>query len=194
MEAVAADGLGKNDLSDVLAAGRYVRRLPQVDLSRGVGIGGRSWGGYLTLMAITQFPDDFSCAVAGAAIADWRIQQANTEARYYDRWLVGGWVYEHMERVIDRSPINFADRIRTPLFVFHGEEDADVPLAQIGPFVEKVRQTGTDLEYVTYPAEGHSNRKPENQADALHRTRNFYQKYLQPWNLKDNPVAGQVQS
>ena len=76
MAAVTSEGLGKNDLSDVLAAGRYARTRSDVDLSRGVGIGGRSWGGYLTLMAVTHAPDEFSCAVAGAAITDWRIQQS----------------------------------------------------------------------------------------------------------------------
>ncbi len=81
MAAVAGKGLGKSDLSDVLATGRYVRTLPYVDLNRGVGVGGHSWGGYLTLMSVTQAPNDFSCAVASAAISDWLIQQAQTEVR-----------------------------------------------------------------------------------------------------------------
>jgi dipeptidyl aminopeptidase/acylaminoacyl peptidase len=91
MAAVSGEGLGKSDLSDILAVGRYVKNcLLYVDLTRGVGIGGHSWGGYLTLMAVTKAPDDFSCAVAGAAVTDWSIQQAETEVRYYDHWLLGG--------------------------------------------------------------------------------------------------------
>ena len=92
MEAVAGDGVGKIDLQDVLAAAEHLKTLPYVELGRGVGIGGHSWGGYLTLMAVTQAPEAFSCAVAGAAIADWTVQQAQTEVRWYDRWLVGGWL------------------------------------------------------------------------------------------------------
>jgi len=193
MAAVSGDGLGRNDLNDVLAAGRFARTLPDIDLNRGVGVGGRSWGGYLTLMAITQAPNDFSCAVAGAAIADWRIQQSQTEVRYYDRWLVDGWIYERIERATERSPVSYVERIQAPLFIFHGEEDRDVPFAQIGSFVERARQTGVDIEYKTYPAEEHSNRKPENQQDVLDRTRNFFQRHLQPWNLLDNPCGNQVQ-
>jgi dipeptidyl aminopeptidase/acylaminoacyl peptidase len=193
MTAVAGEGLGKNDLSDVLAAGRYARTRPDVDLSRGVGVGGRSWGGYLTLMAVTLAPEEFSCAVAGAAITDWCIQQSQTEVRYYDHWLVGGWVYERVDRARDRSPVNFVERIQTPLFVFHGEDDRDVPFAQIESFVEKARQIEVEVEYITYPAEGHSNKKPENQQHTLARMQLFFRQHLQPWNLRDNPCASQVQ-
>jgi dipeptidyl aminopeptidase/acylaminoacyl peptidase len=193
MSAVSGDGLGKNDLSDVLSAGRYAKSLSYVDKSRGVGVGGRSWGGYLTLMAVTQAPEEFSCAVAGAAITDWFDQQAHTEVRYYDRWLVGGWVYEQPERAKARSPIDFVQRIRTPLFIFHGENDPSVPLPQFTAFVDQARCSGAVIEHITYPLEGHSNEKRENQQDTLSRTEAFFRRHLHAWNLRDNPCAGQVQ-
>ena len=142
MEAVAGEGLGQNDLADVLAAAEYSRTHPNADPRRGVGVGGRSWGGYLTLMAVTRAPEVFSCAVAGAAISDWAVQQAQTETRAYDRWLVGGWLYEQEARARDRSPVTHAGRITAPLLVYHGEADLNVPFAQIGPFVERARQAG----------------------------------------------------
>jgi dipeptidyl aminopeptidase/acylaminoacyl peptidase len=193
MEAVSGDGLGKHDLADIVATARFARALPQVDTHRGIGVGGRSWGGYLTLMAVTQAPDTFSCAVAGAAISDWRVQQSRTEVRYYDHWLVGGWVYEQEERVRERSPITFADRITTPLLVYHGEEDRDVPFEQIGPFVERARAAGAPITFVSYPAEGHGNQLPEHQGDVLTRTAEFFRRYLQPWNVRDNPSGRQTQ-
>jgi dipeptidyl aminopeptidase/acylaminoacyl peptidase len=193
MLAVSGDGVGKHDLHDVLATAEYVKSLTSVDLSRGIGVGGHSWGGYLTLMAVTQAPEAFSCAVAGAAIADWRIQQSQTEVRYYDRWLMGGWIYDQAERAWERSPISGAGRIRVPLLVYHGEDDRDVPFAQIGPFVEEARRTGANVQYVTYSSERHSNRLPQNQQDTLDRIAAFYRRQLQPWNVQDNPSAGQVQ-
>ena len=81
MEAVVGEGVGKRDQQDVLAAA-YAKTLPWADVSRGVGIGGHSWGGYLTLMGVTQAPEAFSCGVAWAAIADWTVQQAQTEVRW----------------------------------------------------------------------------------------------------------------
>lgn len=194
MAAVSGDGVGKHDLGDVLATGQYAKTLPYVDLARGVGIGGRSWGGYLTLMAATKAPNAFSCAVAGAAISDWRIQQAQTEVRGYDHWLVGGWVYEHPDRVHDRSPVNFAGQIAAPLLVYHGEEDHDVPYPQIVQFVEQARRAGAALDWVSYPAEGHGNRKRENRQDVLDRTARFFRRHLHPWDFRENPSGGQTQN
>lgn len=193
MVAVSGDGVGKNDLSDVLAAGDYAKTLPFVDVSRGLGVGGRSWGGYLALMAITQSPEAFSCAVAGAAISDWSIQQAQTEVRYYDYWLLDGWLYEQLQRAVERSPVNFVEQIKVPLLVYHGEKDNDVPFRQIEEFVKKARQVGLKIDFVPYPDEGHSNKSPQHQQDELGRVGAFFRTYLQSWNFHDNPSANQIQ-
>jgi dipeptidyl aminopeptidase/acylaminoacyl peptidase len=195
MESVLGEGVGRNDLNDIWATQKYIReRLPHVNLERGIGIGGRSWGGYLTLMAVTsdEAPPAFSCAVAGAAISDWFVQQAETEVRYYDCWLVGGWVYEQQEWARARSPVNFIKNIRVPLLVYHGEFDRDVPFSQIKIFVQKAEGAGVRIDHKFYPGEGHSFKKPENQEDVLSLTGDFFRKHLQPWNLSDNPCADQV--
>ena len=192
MEAVAAEGVGKLDLQDVLDAAAYMKTLPSVDLARGVGIGGHSWGGYLTLMAVTHAPETFSCAVAGAAIADWTVQQAKTEVRWYDRWLVGGWLYEREAHARERSPITHAEKLKAPLLVMHGEQDTDVPFAQIGPFVDRARKSGTPVEYITFPNEGHGNRLPKNQQRYLDEARRWFRRYLQPWDFRENPTGDQV--
>lgn len=194
MQSVLGEGMGRSDLNDIWATQKYIReRLPYVNLERGIGIGGRSWGGYLTLMAVTS--DEplpaFSCAVAGAAISDWLIQQSETELRYYDSWLVGGWVYQHQERAHERSPVNFIRNIRVPLLVYHGERDHNVPFSQIKVFVEKAERAGVRIDHKFYPGEGHSLKKPENQEDVLRLTGDFFRKHLQPWNFSDNPCADQ---
>jgi dipeptidyl aminopeptidase/acylaminoacyl peptidase len=143
-------------------------------------------------MAVTQAPEAFSCAVAWAAIADWTVQQAQTEVRWYDRWLVGGWLYEREAHARERSPITHAARIKTPLLVMHGEQDKDVPFAQIGPFVERAKASGAPIEYVTFPNEGHGNRLPKHQQDALDRMRTWFRRHLQSWDFRDNPVGDQV--
>jgi dipeptidyl aminopeptidase/acylaminoacyl peptidase len=137
-------------------------------------------------------PPKFSCAVAGAAVSDWLIQQSETEVRYYDRWLLGGWVYEQQERARARSPVNFVKNIRAPLLVYHGELDRDVPFSQIKIFVEKAEAAGVRVEHKFYPGEGHGLKKPENQEDALRLTGDFFRKHLQRWNFIDNPCAGQA--
>ena len=188
MNAVVGEGLGRNDLSDVLAAGKFARSLEYVDSTRGVGVGGISWGGYLSLMAVTKAPNAFSCAVAGAASSDWSVQQPETDVRNYDRWLLGEWVYNETTRAKERSPINYVDQIKAPLLVFHGEADQNVPFRQIVPFVEIAQQVDVDITFASYSGEGHAIRKPENQRDVLDRIKSFYRRHLQPWNFHDNPV------
>lgn len=191
MEAVAGPGLGSSDLDDVLASGNYVRQLPEVDLTRGIGIGGYSYGGYLALMAVTQQPRDFSCAFAGMAVSDWVVAQAETNLRYYDRWLIGGWVYEKSDHAADRSPISHVQNLRVPLLITHGEDDATVPARQMKRFVEKARALGKEVQAKFYPHEGHTLRIRANQQDELNRISSFFRRYLQSWNFVDNPSLAQ---
>jgi dipeptidyl aminopeptidase/acylaminoacyl peptidase len=195
MKAVLGEGVGKNDLDDIFATEKYIReQLPGVNLARGIGIGGESWGGYLTLMAVTSkgTESQIGCAVAGAAISDWFIQQAETEVRSYDNWLMGGWVYAQKDRANERSPVNRIENIRVPLLVYHGELDRDVPFSQIKAFIEKAQKAGVPVDYKPYPAEEHNLKKPENQQDMLKRIGDFFRKHLQQWDFSDIPCGDQV--
>jgi len=192
MEAVAGEGLGQNDLTDVLAAAAYLRSMSEVDITRGIGIGGRSWGGYLSLMAATRNPEVFACCYAGAAISDWLIQQSETEVRYYDRWLVGGWTYEKRAHATGRSPITELERLSIPLLITHGAEDHDVPFRQIEEFVQKARELGKHVEASFYSHEGHSNKMPVNQRDELDRVSGFFRRWLHPWDFIEIPSSNQI--
>ncbi|KAH8044452.1 metalloendopeptidase [Aureococcus anophagefferens] len=135
MGAVRGGGCGVADL-EALAAGHardgHLRCDGyRVDVERGVAIAGHSWGGYLALLAATRPRDSpFSCAVASAGIADWAAQQKGTDVRYYDRWLMDGWVYEPAvaKRAARASPDPKA--LALPLLLVHGAGDTDVPFAQ----------------------------------------------------------------
>lgn len=193
MTAVSGAGVGNHDLTDVLATARFLRSLPYVDATRGVGVGGHSWGGYLALMAAVRAPGDFSCVVASAAISDWHVQQGSTEVRYYDRWLLGGWVYDVAERARERSPISFVDRLTAPMLLYHGEEDRDVPFEQAQRFVDAARLARKEVQHRFFPHEGHSNKLPDNQRDFLDGTSTFFKRYLQHWNFVNNPCGDQIQ-
>jgi dipeptidyl aminopeptidase/acylaminoacyl peptidase len=194
---VLNQGCGRVDLADCFAAARMLQEdidfrgvQGRLDTTRGVGIAGHSWGGYLALMCMTHpfgppvSPADqsgspaltFTCGVASAGIADWFVQQRETEVRYYDYSLMGGWVYEEEVAKLarERSPLTHAAELRAPLLITHGEKDIDVPFSQIGPFAEanpapdpqpsvqpcgeaakRSAHPGAAVELVTYPGEGH---------------------------------------
>ena len=198
MDAVMGDGVGRADVDDVAGVAAVLRADPgrlvdtgrvPLDLSRGIGVAGRSWGGYVALMLACTRPHVFSAYVAGSAIADWAVQQRHTEVRYYDHWLLGGWAYEAEAgaRAVARSPVTHAGDVRGPLLVYHGDKDNDVPFAQLPPFVERVKAAGADVEFVVYEGEGHSNRDPENQRDVLQRIETFLRVNLKPWDFVSNP-------
>eukprot|EP00908_Phaeocystis_cordata_P003267 Transcript_13559.p1 GENE.Transcript_13559~~Transcript_13559.p1 ORF type:complete len:767 (+),score=240.76 Transcript_13559:97-2397(+) len=200
MDEVFGEGCGVADLADCVAAAEFLRGLEGVDVSRGVGIAGHSWGGYLALRALTApaAKGAFACGVACAGIADWFCQQKGTEVRYYDYALMGGWVYEPAvaPRAKEQSPLTHAAALRAPLLVLHGEDDIDVPFAQAKAFVEAAQAArrppdpaAPALELVSFAGEGHGmgGWKPATQADALHRMRDFLRIHLKPWDFTDNP-------
>lgn len=192
MNAISGDGVGKHDLADLIAGADYLRSHAEVDAARGIGIAGRSWGGYLTLMGLTTAPDVFSCGFAGAAIGDWAVQQAEGDVRYYDYWLLGGWAYDRPDLVAERSPITHVDALRAPLLVTHGEADTNVPPGQMRTFVERARCSGKTVDAHFYPHEGHILQIRRNQQDELDRMVRFFRRWLSPWNFVDNPSGNQV--
>lgn len=201
MNRVLADGCGVTDLSDCLACANYlktevVKLEPRLDNSRGVAVGGHSWGGYLAFMCMLQQEQNgesvFGCGIAAAGITDWFVQQRHTEVRYYDHALMGGWVYEKevAARARDVSPITKATELRAPILILHGEDDIDVPFQQIPVFVEAAKlssHAGASVEYHSYKGEGHGMSGTEAQADYLNRVKIFLRINLKPWNFTDNP-------
>eukprot|EP00929_Paragymnodinium_shiwhaense_P020251 TRINITY_DN13556_c0_g1_i2.p1 TRINITY_DN13556_c0_g1~~TRINITY_DN13556_c0_g1_i2.p1 ORF type:complete len:546 (-),score=69.24 TRINITY_DN13556_c0_g1_i2:142-1779(-) len=200
MDRVLADGCGVADLRDCLACAEYLKteagkNEPRLDLSRGVAVGGHSWGGYLAFMCMLQNQGGqsvFSCGVATAGITDWFTQQRYTEVRYYDYALMGGWVYEPevATRARKVSPISMAGELRAPILILHGEKDIDVPFQQIPPFVEACKRSshpGASVEYHAFAGEGHGMAGTQTQADYLDKVKTFLRINLKPWDFTDNP-------
>ena len=164
-------GVGVADLEDVLAVAAYIRSHAEemnVDLSRGIGVGGHSWGGYLTLMSMCNpmAAGVFSCGMSGAGISDLGIQLRETELRPYDRQILGGWPYEKEQEWRERSAVTNADKLAAPFLIQHGADDLNVPYSQIVEFVaaaEKATAPNAKVTFISYEGEKHGNQKPPNQ-------------------------------
>jgi dipeptidyl aminopeptidase/acylaminoacyl peptidase len=120
-------------------------------------IGGRSWGGYVTLLALGTHPDRFLAGVAGVPVADYMgsYDESAPSLQAYDRSLLGGVVHDIPELVAERSPITYVDRVRAPVLVLVGEHDSRCVPGQIHAYVDALRAAGGDVEVYSYD-EGHS--------------------------------------
>ena len=145
---------GVVDVDDCVNAARYLVRQARVDPNR-VAIRGRSAGGYTTLSAVT-FRNFFKAGASYYGISNLEALAADThkfESRYLDS-LIGPYP-EWADRYKARSPINFVDRLSSPMIFFQGLDDKVVPPNQAIRMVDAMREKRLPVAYVAFEGEGH---------------------------------------
>jgi dipeptidyl aminopeptidase/acylaminoacyl peptidase len=120
-------------------------------------IGGWSWGGYTTLLAIGTHPDRWTLGVAGVPVGDYMASYDDSapSLQAYDRTLVGAVVHEVPEFVAERSPITYVDRVKAPVLILIGENDTRCVPEQAYNYANALRDAGGEVEVYSY-GEGHS--------------------------------------
>jgi dipeptidyl aminopeptidase/acylaminoacyl peptidase len=167
---------GYGDFRDILAGVDAAIQAAPVDRDR-VGIGGWSYGGYMTMWAVTQ-TDRFAAAVAGAGIANWQSYYGENRI---DQWMIpyfGASVYEDPAVYAKSSPMTFITKVHTPTLILQGDRDAEVPAPQAYEFWHALKTLGVPTELVIYADEGHGVRKPEHQRDIIQRMVGWFDQRL----------------
>ncbi len=167
---------GYGDLRDIEAGVDAAVKAAPIDPNR-TGIIGWSYGGYMTMWAVTQTPR-FKAAVAGAGIVNWQSYYGQNKI---DTWMLpffGASVYDKPEAYSRSSPITFIKKARTPTLVLHGDRDSEVPTPQGYEFWHALKALGVPTELVIYPDEGHAIAKPEHQRDIEQRLLAWFDRYL----------------
>jgi dipeptidyl-peptidase 4 len=147
--------LGRIELEDQLAGVEYLKSLPYVDPAR-LGIYGWSYGGYLTLYAVTGAPDVFKAAVAGAPVTDWSFYDSIYTERYMRTPAANPEGYE------TSSPLKKAAALKASLLLIHGTSDDNVHLANTIAFVEALTRAGRPYSLLVHPREMHGYRDRAN--------------------------------
>ena len=140
-----------------------------------MAITGGSAGGWTVLCAAAFHPDVFAAGADYFGVSDLMGFVGSThkfESRYND-WLVGPWP-EAEQLWRDRSPVNFADRIRAPIIILQGLEDAVVPPSQSEIVVAALRENRVPLSYLAFEGEQHGFRKAETLKRAVEAELSFY--------------------
>jgi dipeptidyl aminopeptidase/acylaminoacyl peptidase len=167
---------GGGDLRDILAGVDAVLKTAPIDPDR-LGLAGWSYGGYMTMFAITQ-TSRFKAAVAGAGIANW---QSYYGENAIDQWMIpyfGASVYDAPEVYARSAPITFVKRIKTPTLIIVGERDGECPPPQSYELWHALRTLGVPTELVVYAGEGHMFRDTAHKRDVLERAAAWFDSHL----------------
>jgi dipeptidyl aminopeptidase/acylaminoacyl peptidase len=167
---------GYGDFRDILAGVDYVVKTLPVDDHR-VGIAGWSYGGYMTMWAVTR-TNRFRAAVAGAGVANWQSYYGENDI---DQWMIpffGASVYDDPNVYARSSPITFIKNAKTPTLMLVGDRDGECPAPQSFEFWHALKTLGVEAQLVVYPDEGHVIWQAEHQRDVTKRTLEWFEQHL----------------
>jgi len=168
---------GYGDLRDILAGVNEVVRTLPVDNDR-IGITGWSYGGFMTMWAITQ-TNRFHAAVAGAGLSNWQSYYGENDI---DQWMIpyfGASVYDDPAVYAKSSPINYIKNVKTPTLILVGDRDGECPVPQSYEYWHALKTLGVDNQFVVYEGEGHFIYKPKDQRDIMRRALSWFNSKLQ---------------
>jgi len=155
-----------DSVADLDAAADWLAAHEAVDGDR-IAIKGGSYGGFMVLSAMTEYPDRWAAGVDVVGIANLVTFLENTGSwRREHREAEYGSLEEDREFLEDISPVHSADEIAAPLFVVHGANDPRVPLGEADQIVEAVEARGLPVEELVFEDEGHGLSKLENRIEA----------------------------
>jgi dipeptidyl aminopeptidase/acylaminoacyl peptidase len=169
---------GYGDLRDILSGVDEAIKVAPIDPDR-LGITGWSYGGYMTMLAVTQ-TNRFKAAMAGAGIANYQSYYGENKI---DQWMIpffGKSVYDDPEIYAKSSPITFIKKVKTPTLVIVGDSDGECPTPQSYEFWHALKTLGVETQLVVYEHEGHMFVNPEHQRDRIRRTVAWFDGHLQP--------------
>ena len=169
---------GGKDLVDVTKGVEWLVDKQIADRRR-IGAYGGSYGGFMTLMVLSQAPDIWAAGVSIVGVVSWKTLYETTRGDlrdYLERELGDPATLPDLYR--DRSPLTHAAKIKAPLLVLQGENDPRVPRSEASQMIEALRKSGKTFAEYVYKGEGHGFRTRENMIDSLRRATEWFDRYM----------------
>ncbi len=181
---------GDKDLKDCVWGKKWLAEQEYIDSSK-IGIYGGSYGGFMSLAGIIQYPKEFAVGVDLFGVTNW-MRTLKSIPPYWESFKIA--LYDEMGdptsadsvRLKNISPLFNTDKIKTPLLVLQGSNDPRVLQVESDEIVAGAKKNGTPVEYVLFPDEGHGFVKKENQIKAAAETLKFLNKHLKKEEPKSN--------
>jgi len=144
-----------------------------------IGIMGGSYGGYMVMAGLTEYPDLFAAGANLFGVVNFETFFAHTEP-----WMAAISTIEYgdpktqVDMLRALSPIHKVDRVMAPTIVLHGANDTNVPVIEAEQVVESLRRRSVPVEYVLFPDEGHGWRKTPNRIRSTVAIVEWFERYL----------------
>lgn len=173
---------GDKDLKDCVEGKNWLAQQPEIDGDK-IGIIGGSYGGYMTMAALTYAPEEFDVGVNLFGVTNW-LRTLKSIPPYWESFRES--LYKEMGdpytsdsiRLRQISPLFHTEKVTKPLIVLQGAQDPRVLQVESDEIVEGVRANGVPVEYVLFEDEGHGFIKKKNQIEAYSSIVAFLDKYL----------------
>lgn len=164
--------LGQEEMKDQMKGVEFLRTLPYVDTTR-LGVHGWSFGGFMTISLMTNYPDVFKVGVAGGPVIDWKWYEVMYGERYMDT------PQSNPEGYAKTSLLPKAKDLKGKLQIIIGYNDPTVVPQHALTFLKACIEAGTQPDFFTYPGQGHNMRG--HQSVHLHeRITQYFDDYLKP--------------
>ena len=169
-EQVTFRQLGQEEMKDQLKGVEYLKSLPYVDADR-IGVHGWSYGGFMTISLMTNYPDVFKVGVAGGPVIDWKWYEVMYGERYMDT------PQQNPEGYAKASLLNTAKNLKGKLQIIQGYNDPTCVPQHCLTFLKACIGAGTQPDFFLYPGEPHNMRG--HQSVHLHeRITQYFEDYL----------------
>lgn len=180
---------GDEDLKDCIWAKKFLTGTGVVDESK-IGIIGGSYGGYMTMAALTFAPEEFEVGVNIFGVTNW-LRTLKSIPPYWESFRkalyaeMGDPTTADSVALYNKSPLFFTDKVTKPLMVLQGANDVRVLQVESDEIVAGVKENGVPVEYIVFDDEGHGFRKKENEIKGYGQVVVFLNKYLKKEEVND---------
>lgn len=173
---------GDKDLKDCIWGKKWLQSQEYID-AENIGIIGGSYGGFMTMAAMTSAPEEFKVGVNLFGVTNW-LRTLKSIPPWWGSFReslfneMGDPFTADSVRLYNISPVFHGNNVKNPVMVLQGANDPRVLQAESDDMVEAIRAAGVPVEYVIFPDEGHGFIKKENQIKAYSQIKDFLDKYL----------------
>ncbi len=173
---------GDKDLKDCIWGKKWLQGLEYIDTAK-IGIIGGSYGGFMTMAAMTSTPDEFKVGVNLFGVTNW-LRTLKSIPPYWASFRdalyteMGDPFTADSVRLYNISPVFHGQNVKNPVMVLQGANDPRVLQIESDEMVEAIRANGVPVEYVIFPDEGHGFVKKENEIKGYSQILTFLDKYL----------------